>query len=50
MKKRSIVLTSCLVKPKPITGSKRMEKLQMIMNEGVPKVILMIIIAMKRLV
>ena len=50
MKKRSIVLTSCLVKPKPITGPKRMEKLKMMMNEGVPKVILMIIIAMKRLI
>ena len=49
MKKRSIVLTSCLVKPKPITGPKRMEKLKMIMNEGRPKVILLIIIAMTRL-
>ena len=50
MKKRSNVLTSCLVIPKPITGPKRMEKLKMIMNEGVLKVILMITIAMNRLI
>ena len=50
MKKRSNVLTSCLVIPKPITGPKRMEKLKMMMNQGVPKVILMIIIAMNRLI
>ena len=49
MTKWAIALTSCLVKPEPITGPKRMEKLKMIMNEGVPKVILLIIIAMKRL-
>ena len=50
MKTRSIALTSCLVKPKPITGPKRMEKLKMIIKEGVPKRVLMIIIAMKRLI